>query len=511
MKKLHLPAWIENNKENLIAFIVAAVLAFFFLVNSPIHLWRHADTGPDSSTFKTIALMMDKGYMPYKDTFDNKGPLLFLINYLGLKISYYRGVWVFEEIFMAITLFLLYKIARLKTKAASSALAALTAMSLLFNYFEGGNLTEEYAMPFIAIGVYIFLDYLLNDRISWYRIAISGISLGAVCMLRPNMITVWIVFCAAIFFRKIWEKDWKQLEQFVLWFLIGFSVMVIPFVIWLAANGALQACIEDYILFNFVYSSAEGGRATFPAKWSSFFTFASSTVYLVAFIGIAYHLKEKRFVNITYVMYLITSLFLLCMSGMTYGHYGMVLVPAVVYPLSLIMKDVDKLINQDLARVIKTLITVYLMTAVIVPDSIETIKKIPTYYAGRNGVQFDEATTELCQAVTNLTSEDDAISVYGYLDIVYVKTHRRHATQYSYQYPVGNVTHEIIDQYMEQLAEELPPVIVVQGHYSFYNMGDILGFLDRNGYQLVWPENTTVEDLGKNKTNAVFYRSQNEN
>ena len=151
------------------------------------------------------------------------------------------------------------------------------------------------------------------------------------------------------------------------------------------------------------------------------------------------------------------------------------------------------------------------MTVVIIPSSIKTIKAIPAYYASRNEAKFDETTANLCQVVSNLTSEDEAISVYGYWDLIYVKTHRKHATQYSYQYPVGNVTHEIIDQYMEQLAEELPPVIVVQGHYSFYNMGDILGFLDRNGYQLVWPENTTVEDLGKDKTNAVFYRSQDEN
>ena len=511
MKKNNLPMWIEKNKENLIALIVAAVLAFFFLLNSPIHIWRLADTGADSSTFKTVALMMDKGYMPYKDSFDNKGPLLFIINYLGLKISYYRGLWLIEMIFMIITYFMLYKIARLKTKIASSVLAALTAISLLFGYFEGGNLTEEYAMPFIAFGIYIFLDYLLNDHISWYRIAISGLSMGAVCSLRPNMIAVWIVFCAAIFFREIFEKDWKQLGQFVLWFLIGFSIMVIPFVIWLAANGALQSCIEDYILFNIVYSSAEGGRATFPAKWNSFFTFASNTVYLTAFTSIAYHLKKKPFLNVTYAVYMITSLILLCMSGMTYPHYGMVLLPAVIYPLSLIMEDVEKLTNQDIAIIAKTLITVYVLATVIVPSSINTIKAIPTYYESRNDAQFDETTTELCQTVSNLTSEDDAISVYGYWDLIYVKTHRKHATQYSYQYPIGQVTPEIIDQYMEQLADELPPVIVVEDYYSFHNKGDIMGFLEQNGYQLVWPENTTVEDLGKAKTHSVFYRAQDEN
>ena len=508
MKKLPILSWIEKNKENLIALIAAAVLAFFFLLNSPIHIWRLADTDTSSSVFKTVALMMDKGYMPYKDSFDHKGPLIYVINYLGLKISYYRGVWLFEMISMTVTLFTLYKIARLKTKVFSSGLVTLTSMSLLFDYFWGGNLTEEYAMPFIAISEYIFLDYLLNTHISWYRIAISGVSMGVICLLRPNMAAVWIVFCAAIFFREIFEKSWKQLGQFVLWFLIGFSVTVIPFVVWLAANGALQSCIEDYILFNIRYSSAEGGTATFSAKWNAFFTFACSTVYLMSLIGIAYHLKKKPFLNITYAVYMIIGLILVVMSGKTSVHYGMVLVPVVVYPLSLIMQDIEKLTNQDFASVIKMLVTVYLMTVVIIPKSIETIKSIPAYYENKNDAQFDVKAQEVCQIVSNLTSEDDAISVYGIWNLIYVKTHRKHATRYSYQFPISQVNPEIMDEYLEQLSDELPPVIVVQQRYKDEN---ILSFLNENGYKMVWPRNITEEELPETETHSVFYRSQDVN
>ena len=505
MKKFHLPAWNEKSKENLIALFAAAILAFFFLLNSPLHIWKLADTDVDSSVFKTVALMMDKGYMPYKDSFDHKGPLIYVLNYWGLKISYYRGVWLFEMMFMTITLFMLYKIARLRTKISSSLLVALTAMSMLFGYFGGGNFTEEYAMPFIAIAEFIFLDYLLNNHISWYRIAISGISMGAVCMLRPNMIAVWIVFCAAIFFQKMWKKEWKQLGQFVLWFLVGFSVTVIPFIIWLSANGALQACIEDYILFNIRYSSAEGGTATLSAKWISFFTFASSTVYFMSFMCIAYHLKKNSFLNITYAIYMIIGLILVSMAGTTYSHYGMVLVPVVIYPLSLIMEDIEKLSNQEIAVVIKMLITVYLMTAVIIPKSIGTIKNILPSYLERDTEQFDVKMQELCETVSNLTSEDDAISVYGNMDFVYVKTHRKHATVYSYQYRIGLVMPEIIDQYMQQLSDELPPVIVVQNGYKD---DKILNFLNKNGYKMVWPEGNTEEKLDDAKTHSVFYRSQ---
>ena len=443
--------------------------------------------------------------MPYKDTFDHKGPLIYVLNYWGLKISYYRGVWLFEMIFMTITLFMLYKIARLRTKWASSLLVVLTAMSLLFGYFEKGNFTEEYAMPFIAIGVYIFLDYLLNGQISRLRIAISGFSMGAVCMLRPNMIAVWIVFCAAIFFRKIWVREWKQLGQFVLWFIIGFLLMVLPFVVWLVANDALQSCFEDYILFNMHYSSAEGGFALPSARWNSFFTFASGVVFLMASIGIAYHLKKNPFVNIAYTIYMVIGLILLSMSGLIYGHYGMVLVPAVVYPLSLIMEDVEEITNQEIASIMKMLITVYMMITVIIPKSLDTIKNILPYYLSRNREQFDETTAEVCAIVSNLSSENDAISVYGNWDFIYVKTHRMHATQYSYQANISKVMPEIMDEYLEQLSDELPPVIVVQDYFKDEN---ILEFLKQNGYKKVWPESIPDDEIEKVKSHYVFYRPQ---
>ena len=151
------------------------------------------------------------------------------------------------------------------------------------------------------------------------------------------------------------------------------------------------------------------------------------------------------------------------------------------------------------------LIAVYLMTSVIIPKSIGTIKNILPSYLERDTEQFDVKMQELCETVSSLTSEDDAISVYGNMDFVYVKTHRKHATVYSYQYRIGRVMPEIIDQYMQQLSDELPPVIVVQNGYKD---DIILNFLNQNGYKMVWPEDITEEGSNDVKPHSVFYRSQ---
>ncbi len=152
------------SKENIVMFLISIVIAFFFLLNSPLHPWIKADAGVDSSVFKTIAMMMEKGYMPYKNSFDHKGPLLYILNWIGNNISAYNGIWEIELIFLAVTIFMIYKIARLSCKGNSAMIVMLVSLSLLFGYFDGGNLTEEYAMPFLTIGIFIcVVDFLYYD------------------------------------------------------------------------------------------------------------------------------------------------------------------------------------------------------------------------------------------------------------------------------------------------------------------------------------------------------------
>ena len=47
----------------------------------------NAVPGQDSSVFIYVGNILKRGLMPYKDTFDHKGPLLYLLEYAGLFIS----------------------------------------------------------------------------------------------------------------------------------------------------------------------------------------------------------------------------------------------------------------------------------------------------------------------------------------------------------------------------------------------------------------------------------------
>lgn len=476
----------KSTKSNLETLAVAAFIfaaTFIVLLKSPLNFWLRADAETDSSVYKTVAFMMSRGYMPYRDSFDHKGPLTYLVNLLGMQIDEYCGVWVLEFIAIFVTFAGIYKIARLRCGKIISCLCILISGVLLYDYFEGGNMVEEYAMPFIAISLYIFLDYFINRKISRLRLSVCGGCLGAVFLLRPNMISVWAVFAIAVLidcisghnatgskelkgFKELKfflpesgnpDKDnaVKKLVNFLIFFLLGFVVVITPIFIWLAVNGCFGAFIENYIQFNMVYSSAKGQGD----KWNAGFYFANKTLIIFALLICAYLCVIKdRFLYGVYLVYLFVTLLFISMSGMPYAHYGMILVPAAAFPMAALFELAASETN---GKTITLFLILYLAGGLALPKWFVTAGDLVNKYADRAADHHSDMVKGVCELVDENTTEDERISVYGNGDIIYLLSNRLHATRYSYQFPIGEVAPDIMDEYFEEMENELPPIVVI--------------------------------------------------
>ncbi len=478
---------LKNRFEYIISFLTSVFISGVFLFNSPLHPWIHGEPEIDSSVFKTVSLMMREGYLPYRDSFDHKGPLLYFINFWGDCLSAKCGVWIFELLSLSVTVFALYRIAKLFCRSLPSAVAVFVALSMLFVYFEGGNFTEEYAMPFISVSLLYFLSYIKERVISDWKVVVAGFCLGAVLMLRPNMISVWMVFCIAIMVMQIRDKEIRKLIRFILLFLLGIIISVLPLVIWLLAKGIFGDFINAYLSFNFMYSDRMTGN-----KIEAFFTFFDTSIMILAFLSLIISVK-KQWLNICYIVYLLVTILLMVMSGTRYGHYGMILIPGLVYPISLLFHNAEMIGDEKTGRVVSNLLSIFLLWLVVVSDWMGIVQNIPAVYGDRNSDHLSVTMTEVTDLIQDLTDEDDAISVYGNWDAVYVLSSRRHATRYSFQFPVGNIDPAIMDEYWTELQEELPTVIVITaGYYT----DDIKQFVTNNDYEMVYAENTTNPEYG---------------
>ena len=110
---------IINRKKILIIiylFLISFIILMFSSKNSflyPFNDWV------DANAFFTVGKSMFHGIVPYKDIFEQKGPLLYLIYGFASLISFktFFGVFILEVLFWTVALIYFYKILKLSVKA----------------------------------------------------------------------------------------------------------------------------------------------------------------------------------------------------------------------------------------------------------------------------------------------------------------------------------------------------------------------------------------------------------
>jgi len=481
----------------LFAFLFS--ITFVLMTKNPTHFWIGGDVETDSAVFNTIAMVMEKGYIPYRDSFDHKGPLIYFLNYLGRQIAPYRGIWLLEFIALFFTFYMMYRIGCLCCRHLHAAVILLFTAAPLFTFFESGNKVEEFALPFITLSLYLFLDYLMNRRITVCRLLLCGASLGSVCLLRLNMISVWIVFCIAILVLLLKEKNYFELIRLIKYFMLGFLGFVLPFILWLAYYGALKAFWEQYIIFNGSYC----GHAEFLQIWHTFFfSLEHTTVLFTLVVIICLFIQQKNSLFGIYLLYMIVSFLMLTISGRTYAHYNIITVPALIFPIAVLCGQCEQKWNDTAGQTVILLLMAFLLTKTLYTDWLPPTQNLANIYENRNKDHFSEKLRTVCRLIDENTDANDKISVYGNWDLVYVISDRMHATHYSYQYPIGEIVPEIKAQYFTELEIEKPKIIASRR----CDMDDTMeSFLVDHGYSLLWYED---DSWGDGEESAIVYIRQ---
>ena len=111
----------------------------------------------DANSFMTMGKGMVHGLVPYRDLFEQKGPLLYLIHGLAYLIDHtgFFGVFVFEAANWSVVLYFTLKIARLFVRSEYAAFIALafTGLTLSSTHFETGDSAEEFCFAFILVAL----------------------------------------------------------------------------------------------------------------------------------------------------------------------------------------------------------------------------------------------------------------------------------------------------------------------------------------------------------------------
>ena len=384
----------------------------------------------------------------YRDVFDHKGPLLYLINWAGTLVGPESGVWVFEIASFFLTSYFVYSTLRRYASSVLSLLGMACILLLLNNYFYGGNNPEEYALPFTTCSLMVFNDYFLEKEISKRKLFSCGFCWMSVMMIRPNMIGVWIVFALAVLIQEV---SWKtnRTTFFLRWFLLGAFAVLIPIVIYLQVHSAFNDFWEQYILFNMVYTAAEGKNSSIMMLY--YFRQPVIAIAILICILSASIDRKRRFLSVTSLLFIIVTVALTSMSGRSYAHYGISLMPVYVLPFAFLLRLSEMCLHREY---IQTGCVSVLLLVLLVPWA-QYVRNLPNYRPA-----YLSAENYLSSIIAENTRPTDKIISCGNDDLFYLYSDRMAASKYSYQLPIAEANPAIYDDFMKDIAENTPEVIV---------------------------------------------------
>ena len=109
----------------------------------------------DPNCYFTVARAMKKGFVLYRDIYEQKGPYVYFLHYIATSISDgYLGMWIFEVIAGLIVACFAYKLLSLYIENDVKKIIYLLIF-LSFYYtspaFRSGDSVEEMSIPFLLI------------------------------------------------------------------------------------------------------------------------------------------------------------------------------------------------------------------------------------------------------------------------------------------------------------------------------------------------------------------------
>ncbi len=238
-----------------ILFLLAAVAAVL-IPASPVN--RQA-ISRDSGVFLYTGWRVTEGDIPYRDVWDHKTPAIFYINALGLTIDdgSLGGVWVLEFVFLFAAAYIAFRLLEDLFSLPVAFLASLIWLFALAALLAGGNLTEEYALPFQFGALWLFYNNLKNNdwrnRAFWF-----GALTAAAFLIRQTSVGISVAVILWLVLDALISKKTKLILPTLLRIAAGSFAVVLPVAVYFAAYGALDDLWSAAIEFNFFYIAERG-------------------------------------------------------------------------------------------------------------------------------------------------------------------------------------------------------------------------------------------------------------
>ena len=198
----------------------------------------------DVNCFFTVGRGITHGLVPYRDLYDQKGPLLYFVYALAALISEHSflGVFVIEALLFSLFLYLGGRTAELLSEKPGAFWLTTAGLGIgipLSPAFSHGGSAEEFFLPAFAGALYIVLKAMHERRpLTRRQSALLGVLAAAALWTKYTFCGLFAGLAAAVLIWYSVDRMWKALPGTILWALAGAVAISTPVLLWYVFRGA---------------------------------------------------------------------------------------------------------------------------------------------------------------------------------------------------------------------------------------------------------------------------------
>lgn len=298
----------------------------------------------DSGAYAYMGTLYFDGMLPYVDGWDHKGISLYLINAMGYLLGFKSlyGIRLLELILMVVSFTKLFNEIREKYSEKIAFVASAFGLLTLRYFFDGGNMTEEYACYFAIICVAL----LMKEKTRPMHYMIIGFLFLITFTIRANLIGFWISLFFYLVAQLFQQKTKTVLFQFLHMFF-GFLVAATALAIYFFTTNSFQDFYEAAFSYNFAYAK-NSLTSIILSSISIMRQYELSILLVAALLVVLLRIKNKKsgLLEGLLITWIPIEIYLSNLSGKGFAHYYMTWVPLIIVSVAVLANYFGKEIQQ---------------------------------------------------------------------------------------------------------------------------------------------------------------------
>ena len=356
----------KKRGEPFFLLILSTALVTLFSTCSPIYPINPWD---DANVFMTIGKNMLHGMMPYRDLFDLKGILLFIMHeWAAFFFPYsFHGIYIIQILCFFGFMIYSYKIMCLFCKTGitlpfTCLIALLIITSDFYNY---GDSVEEFSLPILSYSMYHFLLYVRDRKApSWNTGIIIGIGVGIILWMKYSILTFYFGALLAILYLAYKRAELRIVNKTVMWIICGILIVTVPVIAYTIYHNILAEFMDVYFYSNIFQYHGIGTREVMSWQEKTF-PIAGYAIILT----LIYYTKVRRDVKLFVFLSFASAASVLVLVKIPVCNIYYYMILAVYIPLFIryvrnIKVSSKSMISIIMIGVIATLLNYNLMTLI---------------------------------------------------------------------------------------------------------------------------------------------------